>query len=328
MRFLTLCTLLSSLVFAHSGQETFDQEPWHLTFSGIAGFMRLPFARCLEEPGKAFDLAILGMPFDSSSPQIDCNDVPISPYDPALAIDEMQTAYATLINRPVVNADGYTAQLAKDGREHPRILTLGGDHTIVLPILGALYDVYGPITVLHFDAHLDTWNGHELGGAHSEQHKVVSKAADRQSMNDLLHDEAVGFQVFTTDDIDDMGADGIAAALKKRLGKGPVYLSFDIDTIDPSMAPAIKRIIRALGDLNIVGADIVEVAPAYDTNAELTAMAASDLAQEFMALMIARKPNPAVKGGKLNPGLKAKAKVGTNERKKLLAVENVSGGSL
>lgn len=87
----------------------------------------------------------------------------------------MQTAYATLINRPVVNADGYTAQLAKDGREHPRIITLGGDHTIVLPILGALYDVYGPITVLHFDAHLDTWNGHELGGAHTEQHKVVGR---------------------------------------------------------------------------------------------------------------------------------------------------------
>lgn len=59
-------------------------------------------------------------------------------------------------------------------------------------------------------------------------------------MNDLLHDEAVGFQVFTTDDIDDMGAEGIATALKKRLGKGPVYLSFDIDTIDPSMAPASK----------------------------------------------------------------------------------------
>lgn len=75
----------------------------------------------------------------------------------------------------------------------------------------------------------------------------------------------------------------------------------------------MKRIIRALGDLNIVGADIVEVSPAYDTNAELTAMAASDLAQEFMALMIARKPNPAVKGGKLNPGLKAKAKAGQEQ---------------
>lgn len=70
----------------------------------------------------------------------------------------------------------------------------------------------------------------------------------------------------------------------------------------------MKRIIRALGDLNIVGADIVEVSPAYDTNAELTAMAASDLAQEFIALMVARKPNPAVAGGKLNAGLKAKAK--------------------
>lgn len=76
----------------------------------------------------------------------------------------------------------------------------------------------------------------------------------------------------------------------------------------------MKRIIRALGDLNIVGADIVEVAPAYDTNAELTAMAASDLAQEFMALMIARKPNPAVKGGKLNAGLKAKARVAGQEQ--------------
>lgn len=87
----------------------------------------------------------------------------------------MQTAYSTLINRPTKSNDiHYTSHLAKDGKEHPRLLTFGGDHTIVLPILGALHDVYGPISVLHFDAHLDTWNGNELGGAHSEQHKVVS----------------------------------------------------------------------------------------------------------------------------------------------------------
>lgn len=105
---------------------------------------------------------------------MDCSDVPASPYDPALAIDEMQVAYSTLINRPTKSKKTkYTSHLAKDGKEHPRILTLGGDHTIVLPILGALHEVYGPISVLHFDAHLDTWNGHELGGAHSEQHKVV-----------------------------------------------------------------------------------------------------------------------------------------------------------
>lgn len=140
-------------------------------------------------------------------------------------------------------------------------------------------------------------------------------------MRDLLHDEAVGFQVFTTDDIDDMTPEGLAKKLKKRLGSGPVYLSFDIDTIDPSMAPAtgtpesggwttreVKRIVRGLVGLNIVGADIVEVSPAYDTNAELTAMAAADLAQEFLALMAAKEtPVPAVKGGVLDKNLRAKA---------------------
>ena len=99
----------------------------------------------------------------------------MSPYDPALAIDEMEVAYKTLLDRPTTSTTSrFTSHLAKDGREHPRILTLGGDHTIVLPILAALNSVYGQISVLHFDAHLDTWNGHELGGAHTEQHKVVS----------------------------------------------------------------------------------------------------------------------------------------------------------
>lgn len=90
----------------------------------------------------------------------------------------MQVAYSTLLNRPTSPGTDFTSSLALDGKEHPRILALGGDHTIVLPILGALNDVYGPISVLHFDAHLDTWSGHELGGAHTEQHKVVGSCAD------------------------------------------------------------------------------------------------------------------------------------------------------
>ncbi|WOO76482.1 Putative agmatinase 1 [Vanrija pseudolonga] len=385
-----LIALLAALP-ALAEQAVLAQEPWQakyggtpdLTFSGVAGFGRLPHAVCLDEPGRGFDVAVLGMPFDTTvsyrpgarfgphgirtgsrrigparsfiygwgfSPAqdsgldiIDCNDVPVSPYDPALAIDEMQVAYQTLLARPVSTPDAkFTRHLAKDGKEHPRLLTLGGDHTIVLPILGALSEVYGPITVLHFDAHLDTWNGHELGGAHTEQHKVthgtffwkahelgyINNATSAHagirtrlsSMADLLHDEAVGFRVFSTDDIDELGADGVASALKKRLGNGPVYLSFDIDTIDPSMAPAtgtpesggwttreVKRIVRGLHGLNIVGADIVEVSPAYDTNAELTTMAAADLAMEFLALMTSKDgPIPASKKGVLNPELKAK----------------------
>ncbi|CAK5280429.1 unnamed protein product, partial [Mycena citricolor] len=88
--------------------------------------------------------------------------VPVANTDNVMAIDQMETAYYTLISREVkggVSAEyrPSTAHLALDGNEHPRLVTLGGDHTIVLPILRALNKVYGPVSVIHFDAHLDTW---------------------------------------------------------------------------------------------------------------------------------------------------------------------------
>lgn len=82
------------------------------------------------------------------------------------------------------------------------------------------------------------WKAHELGYINNATSAHAGIRTRLSSMADLLHDEAVGFRVFSTDDIDELGADGVASALKKRLGNGPVYLSFDIDTIDPSMAPA------------------------------------------------------------------------------------------
>lgn len=92
----------------------------------------------------------------------------VSPFDNALAIDQMETAYSTLLARSVADhasvEDGtalkssVTQRLSNDGIAHPRIITLGGDHTIVLPILRSLYKTYGPISVIHFDAHLDTWS--------------------------------------------------------------------------------------------------------------------------------------------------------------------------
>lgn len=106
--------------------------------------------------------------------------VPISPFDNALAIDQMEVAYSTLLQRDVARTDaevmvGSTRPFAKDNKEHPKIITyvaflhslrsiayrstsLGGDHTVVLPILRSLYRVYGPVSVIHFDAHLDTWH--------------------------------------------------------------------------------------------------------------------------------------------------------------------------
>lgn len=139
--------------------------------------------------------------------------------------------------------------------------------------------------------------------------------------DDLVHDEQVGFKLLTTDDIDLLGAEGIARAIVERVGGRPVYLSFDIDTLDPAHAPAtgtpeaggwttreVKRILRGLTGLNLVAVDIVEVSPAYDTNAEVTAMAAADLIQEFLALLVKQvdtpgdRVAPAIQAGVLNVG--------------------------
>ncbi|KAF9055959.1 hypothetical protein BJ165DRAFT_1336801 [Panaeolus papilionaceus] len=335
-------------------------------FSGALSFSRLPYKKCLEETGAAdaFDIAILGLPFDTGTSYrpgarfgpyairsgsrrqwrgftipwgmnpyeqgfkvIDCGDVPVSPFDNALAIDQIEVAYSTLLNRPPARSEKdqealpATRLLAQDGKEHPRIVSLGGDHTIVLPILRSLHQVYGPISVIHFDAHLDTWPAYQ--GQMTEQSRVTHGTffylaqeegllannsihggirCKLTGLQDLENDNAVGFQVISTDDIDDLGIPAIIKKIRDRIGDSPVYLSLDIDVIDPGMAPAtgtpeaggwtvreLKRIIRGLAGLNFVGADIVEVAPAYD-HAEVTGTAAADLVHDFLSLFLSKEP--------------------------------------
>jgi len=121
-------------------------------------------------------------------------------------------------------------------------------------------------------------------------------------LDDIENDESVGFELISTDDIDDIGIPAIISQIRQRVGKSPVYLSLDIDVIDPGFAPAtgtpeaggwttreLKRIIRGLAGLNFVGADIVEVAPAYD-NAEITGIAAADLVHDFLSMFLAKEP--------------------------------------
>ncbi|KAG1828397.1 arginase family-domain-containing protein [Suillus variegatus] len=367
MRYLTLA-LLPFVYAQQHAFETKQQELWttkygpqtDLSFTGPLSYSHLPYTRCLDDSSTTFDIAVLGMPFDTatsyrpgarfgpnairsgSSRQnpargyalewmtnpytraevIDCGDVPISPYDNALAIDQMETAYTTLLARPVnETASARTAKLARDGVEHPRILTLGGDHTIVLPILRSLYQVYGPISVIHFDAHIDTWPS---GGGFSRQSRVnhgtyftwafeeglMSNTSIHAGIRNKLegtelieHDEEIGFELIMADEIDDLGTDEIVRHIRQRIGNSPVYLSFDIDTIDPGQAPATgtpepagwtsretKRILRGLAGLNFVGADIVEVAPAYDDAGETTGILAAGLADDFLTLLIVDEP--------------------------------------
>ncbi|KAJ7836524.1 Arginase/deacetylase [Mycena leptocephala] len=341
---------------------------YDLGYTGPLSFSHLPYTRCLDDGAARFDIGLLGMPFDTTtsfrpgarfgpfairsgsrrqgtgrgtlawgtSPEelgaalLDCGDIPISAYDNAVAIDQMEAAYSTLLSRPVQGGTtaAYkprTAAFALDGIEHPRLISLGGDHTIVLPILRALHKVYGPVSVIHFDAHLDTWApppgtaqgriNHGSFFAIAAEEGLMSNtsihAGIRCQMNavgDIAHDESVGFQLISTDDIDDYGIVQVIKKIRERIGDSPVYLSLDIDVIDPGLAPAtgtpepggwttreVKRILRGLSGLNFVGADIVEVAPAYD-NADITGIAAADIVYDFLAMLQLDSP-PLPHGG-------------------------------
>jgi agmatinase len=248
-----------------------------------------------------------------------------SSYDNAYAIQQIEDGHNELLMRkPHTNA--HKKGISKHGKTLPRIITLGGDHTITLPLLRSVNKAYGPISVIHFDSHLDTWKPKVFGGAptkqasinhgtyfyHASQEGLLANDTNIHAgirttlsgLSDYDNDGYCGFTRVEAREIDTIGTAGIIQRIIERVGtKNPVYLSIDIDTLDPAFAPAtgtpetggwstreLRTIIRGLGDVNFIAADIVEVAPAYDTNAELTTMAAADTLYEVMTLMVKKGP--------------------------------------
>jgi agmatinase len=195
------------------------------------------------------------------------------------------------------------------------LLAIGGDHTIALPLLRLASERHGPISLVHFDAHLDTWDtyfgaaythGTPFRRAFEEGLLAESRSAHvgiRGSIfgkQDLIEDAGMGFEITSTVDVARNGVDAAVERIRARVGDSPVYVSIDIDVLDPAHAPGtgtpepgglttreMMLILRGMAGLPIVGADVVEVAPAYD-HAELTALAASNLAYECLALFALR----------------------------------------
>ncbi|KJA15098.1 hypothetical protein HYPSUDRAFT_92098 [Hypholoma sublateritium FD-334 SS-4] len=273
-------------------------------------------------------------PFNAGLRIVDCGDIPVTPYDNKFAIQQIEDGHKELLYReaysPLGN-DSVTGEklfpISIDGKNHPRIITLGGDHTIVLPLLRSIYSAYGPISVIHFYFislnSIDTWKPSIFGGAPSAQaainHGTYFYWASQEGLisngtsihgairttlsglEDYENDDDAGFKQIEAWEIDTIGTDGIIKKIRKTVGDGPVYLSIDIDSIDPAFAPAtgtpetggwstreLRTILRGLDGLHIVSADIVEAAPAYDTNAELTTMicgAAADVLFEVLGVM-------------------------------------------
>ncbi|KAJ2896713.1 agmatinase [Zalerion maritima] len=348
---------------AATAKEATLEEKWGTDwgFSGVSTFAHLPHVRCLTNPDALLDIGIVGAPFDTSvsyrpgarfGPRairassarqtpfrsfnfragvnpytswarvVDCGDIPITPFDNALALRQMTEAFVELGSRPSLS-----------GGRKPKLVTLGGDHSIVLPALRALNAIYGrPVAVLHFDAHLDTWHPAKYPSAWIDKgeenpqsyfnhgsmfwiattegliangsavHAGLRTRLSGHDDADFVDDTVQGWYRILSDDIDDIGPRGVIESIMSRLGtEVPVYLSIDIDVIDPGLAPAtgtpepggwtsreLIRILRGVEGLNIVGADIVEVSPSYDGPGEATSLTAAQLAYELITSMVKR----------------------------------------
>lgn len=298
-------------------------------YAGPSTFARLPELRDVSH----CDVAIVGIPFDAGTsyrpgarfgPQAirqasrhlrtnyhpdydtepfvqqqvaDAGDVACNPYNIEEAIEQIQVAATELLN------------------DVGAIVSLGGDHTIAVPLLRAVNHHMGPVALVHFDAHLDTWETYF--GAPYTHGTPFRRAAEEglfldhasmhvgirgplYSRDDLKNDAELGFKVIHCAELENDGAARVAQRILDRVGNHPLYLSIDIDVLDPAFAPGtgtpeiagmtsreLVSVLRGLAGVNLVSADIVEVAPAYD-HAEVTSLAAATIAYELTNLF-ARK---------------------------------------
>jgi agmatinase len=294
-------------------------------FAGLATFARLPR---IDQVSRA-DVAVVGVPFDSGvsyrpgarfgpaavreasrllrpyHPGLD-----VSPFERAQVVDAGDIAANPMdIPQAIDTIEREAGELLASGA---RLVTVGGDHTIALPLLRAMAQRHGPVALLHFDAHLDTWDSY-FGASYTHgtpfrravEEGVLDTSAlchvgirgPLYSRADLTSDKELGFGIVTSADVMRRGVDEVVGGLRERIGDRPLYVSVDIDVLDPAHAPGtgtpeaggmtsreLLEILRGLAGANLVSADVVEVAPAYD-HAEITSIAASHVAYDLVSLL-------------------------------------------
>ncbi|NBF02081.1 agmatinase [Pseudomonas sp. Fl5BN2] len=291
------------------------------TYAGITSFMRRRYSRDL----RGVDLVVSGVPFDTAT-----TNRPGARFGPRgiraasagiawerhwpWAFDPFE--HLAVIDYGDCAFDHGTPQSVPESIEtHARrildagcaMLTLGGDHFISYPLLKAHHRRHGPLALIHFDAHSDTWpdeEGQRIDHGtmfwHAAREGLVDPARSVQIGLRTTNDDHQGFQVLDARQVHRLGCEAIAAAIRERVGDHPVYLTFDIDCLDPAFAPGTGtpvcgglsttqalEILGSLRGINLVGMDLVEVAPAYD-HAEITSLAGATLAMEMLCLYAAR----------------------------------------
>ena len=289
-------------------------------YSGVLSFARRKYSKDLRNA----ELAITGIPFDTST-----THRPGTRFGPR-GIRSASTEVAWQRNwpwefdamellkivdygdclfdhgRPETVPDQIQAHIESILDTDTAALSLGGDHFITLPILRAHVKKHGPVSLLHFDAHTDTWNDgdgridHGTMFFHAVKEGLVIPEESVQVGIRTTNDEPLGFNIFDAGWIHANGVEVLVKQIRKILNNRKTYLTFDIDCVDPAFAPGTGtpvcgglssaqalQILRSLRGLNLVGMDLVEVSPPYD-HAEITSLLGAFIVYDFIALYAAR----------------------------------------
>ena len=298
-------------------------------FEGIRTFMRLPHVTDLND----VDFAIVGVPFDTGATfrvgarfgpaGIRDNSLLLRPYNPAQEIEIFKYCsgidYGDLAIVPGYTQESY--QRIKEGAqpifEHDVIpIYMGGDHSVSLPLLRAAKENFGPLALVHFDAHSDLWHGYfgekDTHGTPFrralEEGLIDPKKSSQIGLRGSLYDHKdyqmsaeAGLMAITGPQLHQIGMNHAIKRIKERVGTGPAYLTFDIDFVDPAYAPGTGTpeaggftgyealsLIRGLTDIDFIGYDMVEVMPPYDP-AGITSLLAANIMYEFISLIALSK---------------------------------------
>ncbi len=288
-------------------------------YSGALSMFRRRYSQDLSNA----DLAILGIPFDTAT-----SNRPGARFGPRGvraasahlswerhwpwefdAFQELATVdYGDVYydyGRPQTAPDAIEQTARKILQTDTALLSIGGDHFVTYPLLKAHTEKYGALSLLHFDAHSDTWHGNDEDGRvdhgtmfyHAQKEGLVDPARSVQVGLRTTNDETYGFNIIDAREACKLSAKKLAKRIKRVVGDNPVYLTFDIDCLDPSFAPGTGTpvcgglstrhaldVMWELRGIKLIGMDLVEVAPAYDVG-EITALAGANLALEFIHLM-------------------------------------------
>ena len=291
------------------------------TYAGALSFMRRKYAKS----ARGADVAILGIPFDAAvsnrpgarfGPQAIRRASAIMDNDPQYPFsrDLFETLAVVDTGDVLFDYGNHATVPARIRKAADRILdagafclSLGGDHSVTWPLLKAHAHRHGPLALVQFDAHQDTWPD---DGKRLDHGSFVLRAV-REGVIDPTRSIQIGIRTHAPEDcgieivygheLDEMTASDIAARIIERAGGRPAYVTFDIDCLDPAFAPGtgtpvaggpssarMLSAIRKLGALDMIGADVVEVAPAYD-HADITAIAAAAIAMNYIGLVAERR---------------------------------------